>query len=137
MTVRYVVLLVLLGLISIEDLKWRRISNRKILFGILWLMLSGGIVGIRVMGTVLVTLGIRSLSAFYRKLRKRTGFGGGDSKLLAMVQLYLGFTGTMTALLISGVLLVILVVITRKQEHPLGPLISLGAAIVILGGCIL
>lgn len=66
----------------------------------------------------------------------RRGLGGGDVKYMACSGLYLGFTGVITVMLIgtataalTGLLLIILKKIGRKDKIPLAPFLYIGVLV--------
>ena len=82
--------------------------------------------------------GLLLISLAMDKLLGRESMGGGDIKLFAVVGLYLGFIGSLFALLASCVLGLALSALLRKKNadrtFPFGPSIALAAAAVLLYG---
>lgn len=77
------------------------------------------------------------LSLAMDRLLGRESLGGGDIKLFAVVGLYLGFAGTLFALLLSCVLGLALAALLRRgagRPFPFGPAISAAAAGMLLFG---
>ena len=73
------------------------------------------------------------------KLLGKESLGGGDVKLFAVVGLYLGFAGTLFAVLLSCVLGLLFALWQGKRGEkgkaiPFGPSISLAAAFMLLYG---
>lgn len=78
-----------------------------------------------------------ALSMFLDRVLGRESLGGGDIKLFAVVGLYLGFTGTMFALILASVLGLALVKwrgAKRSENVPFGPAISAATAIMLFFG---
>jgi len=68
----------------------------------------------------------------------RKGLGGGDVKFMAAAGLYLGFAGTMTAMLygtilaaLAGLVLILAKKIGRKDQIPLAPFIYAGILLTV------
>ena len=68
----------------------------------------------------------------------KKGLGGGDVKFMAAAGLYLGFTGTIPAILygtvlaaVTGIILILLKKIKRKDPIPLAPFLFVGIALTI------
>jgi len=68
----------------------------------------------------------------------RKGLGGGDVKFMAAAGLYIGFSGTMTAMLcgtilaaLTGLTLILAKKIGRKDQMPLAPFIYIGILIAV------
>ncbi|MBE6910463.1 MAG: prepilin peptidase [Ruminococcaceae bacterium] len=81
--------------------------------------------------------GILCVSLVMDKILQKDTLGGGDIKLLAVVGLYLGFVGTLMALLLACVLGLLLAAAMKKkagQAFPFGPAIAAAAALVLLYG---
>ena len=83
--------------------------------------------------------GILLLSIVMDKVLGKESLGGGDVKLFTVVGLYLGFTATLFAVLLSCVLgLLFAFLVNRKDAKgkaiPFGPSISLAAALMLLYG---
>ncbi|MCR5825207.1 MAG: prepilin peptidase [Oscillospiraceae bacterium] len=71
------------------------------------------------------------------KLLGRDSLGGGDIKLFFVVGLYLGFVGTLFAVILAcvlGLLLTVLRRAARGESVPFGPAISAAAAVMLLYG---
>ena len=96
-------------------------------------------IGLRVLAGVVVGGGILLFSLLMDKLLKKETLGGGDVKLFAVVGLYLGFVGTLFALLLSCVLGLLFALIRRlaagsSGQIPFGPSIAAAAALLLLYG---
>ena len=71
-------------------------------------------------------------------LFSRRGLGGGDVKFMAAAGLYLGFSGVIPAILygtilaaLTGLILILLKKIKRKDAIPLAPFLFIGILIII------
>jgi len=81
--------------------------------------------------------GMLLLSLAMDKILKKESLGGGDIKLFAVVGLYLGFVGTLFGLLLSCILGLLCVVISRKgkgERIPFGPAIAAATVIMLFWG---
>lgn len=82
--------------------------------------------------------GLLALSLVMDRVMGRDTMGGGDIKLFAVVGLYLGFVGTLFALLLSCFIGLALQAALRRREaggaFPFGPSIALSAAAMLLYG---
>jgi len=68
----------------------------------------------------------------------RKGLGGGDVKFMAAAGLYLGFSGTMTSMLVgtilaalTGLVLILIKKLGRKDQMPLAPFIYAGILVTV------
>ena len=80
------------------------------------------------------------VDAFWRQVRKRPGFGGGDLKLLAALGAWLGPCGALVALTaaaVAGALFSLMSALwigtNLRGELPFGPFLMIGGAWVLLG----
>lgn len=81
--------------------------------------------------------GMLLMSLAMDRLLKKESLGGGDIKLFAVVGLYLGFMGTLFALLLSCVLGLLCAALTRKrrgEQIPFGPAIAAATLIMLFCG---
>lgn len=82
--------------------------------------------------------GLLVISLVMDKVLGRDSLGGGDIKLFAVVGLYLGFVGTLFALMLACALGLAFMVIARRaegnREFPFGPSIAVAAAVMLLYG---
>jgi len=83
--------------------------------------------------------GILAISLFLDNVTGKDTLGGGDIKLLAVTGLYLGFIGTLFALMIACICGLLFNVIVNKSSEkgsafPFGPWIAAGTAIMLLFG---
>jgi len=134
-------LIIIFGYIAaIKDLKTMRIQN-----GFVLLMAAAWVIAMAPMLFLNTDAAISLLkdSAFgamiggglflFTYLISRRGLGGGDVKLMACTGLYLGFTGTVTVMLLgtvlaalTGLVLILLKKIGRKDKIPLAPFLYIG-----------
>jgi leader peptidase (prepilin peptidase)/N-methyltransferase len=133
--------LIAISIIDIESLIIPDIINAILgVTGILFLLLGWtvsllqGILGLLIGGGSLLLLGYLSLW-----ILKKEGMGGGDIKLMAVCGLYLGIQKTFFALLftgyIAGIFLLILAVVKKLKKNkyiPFGPFLSGGIIITLL-----
>ena len=137
-------LIIVFGYIAaINDLKTMRIQN-----GFILLMIAAWAIIMAPMLFLNTDAAISLLkdSAFgaaiggglflFTYLISRKGLGGGDVKLMACTGLYLGFTGTVTVMLfgtvlaaLTGLVLILLKKIGRKDKIPLAPFLYIGILI--------
>lgn len=93
---------------------------------------------ISVLAAVVFGGALLGLSLVMDRLLGRDSLGGGDIKLFAVVGLYLGFIGTLFAMLIACVLGLAFHMLARRREgrraFPFGPSIAVAAAAMLLYG---
>ena len=137
----YVSLLVIISFIDLDHMIIPNSLNGIIgITGIIFMLMGWtvsikqGILGSVIGGGVLLLLGYFSLWFL-----KKEGMGGGDIKLVAVSGFYLGLDRMIMALIltgyIAGIVLVILLVmrkLNRNQVIPFGPFLSTGMLISIL-----
>ena len=84
--------------------------------------------------------GILCISLIMDRILKRDTMGGGDIKLFAVCGLYLGFIGTLLAVIFACVIGLIFVVARKKKdesgskEFPFGPSIAVASGLMLLFG---
>lgn len=82
--------------------------------------------------------GLLAVSLVLDRVLGRDSLGGGDIKLFAIVGLYLGFIGTLFALMAACVLGLTFHALSRRRDgqkaFPFGPSIALAAALMLLYG---
>ena len=82
--------------------------------------------------------GLLAISLVLDRVLGRDSLGGGDIKLFAVVGLYLGFVGTLFALMVACVVGLLLHTLSGrgdgKREFPFGPSIALASAGMLLYG---
>lgn len=80
--------------------------------------------------------GLLAISLLMDRLLGRDTLGGGDIKLFAVVGLYLGFVGTLFAVMIACVAGLIFQALSRRggRPFPFGPAIAFAAALMLLYG---
>jgi len=139
-------LLITLSYIAmIIDIKTKRVPNKLVL-----VMTAGWVFMMVVLLLLDIESGVTSLiDSMYGLLTggglfllvyliSRKGLGGGDVKFMAAAGLYLGFTGTIPAILygtviaaITGLVLVMLKKIGRKDTMPLIPFLFIGIILAV------
>jgi leader peptidase (prepilin peptidase)/N-methyltransferase len=97
-------------------------------FGALAVFIDG------LLGAVLVGLALLALSAVFERVSKKSSFGGGDIKLLAITGLYLGLLGNIITLFIACVCGVVFAIALRKRVFPFGPSIALASMVMLAFG---
>lgn len=91
----------------------------------------------RVLCGVVYGAALLGVSLILDRVLGRDSLGGGDIKLFAVVGLYLGFAGTLFAVILAcvlGLLLTALRRAARGESVPFGPAISLAAGVMLLYG---
>ena len=83
--------------------------------------------------------GILLLSLLMDRVLGKESLGGGDVKLFAVAGVYLGFAGTLFAMLLSCILGLLFALVQKKRGNggraiPFGPSISLASAVMLLWG---
>lgn len=138
-TLIYILILtcILYGL-SLVDLKSYTIPDTFIILGIINYIiyslfignniLNGIISGLIISGSVLL------ISLILDKILKKESMGGGDIKLLFMVGLNMNLLVNLFNLILSCIIGLIMIFITRKKMIPFGPSIALASIISILFG---
>ncbi|MFZ5639862.1 MAG: prepilin peptidase [Bacillota bacterium] len=138
----YWTLAVLAGLmlvVAVVDLKSMIIPNRLVIFGIISGILLGFVRGrpdwLEMSLGCVAGGGILLLVSFV----SRGGMGMGDVKLGAVMGIYLGWPGVLTAIFlaafagaVTGVLLIVSRSRTRQHKIPFGPFLAMGAVISFL-----
>ena len=95
--------------------------------------------GLHILAGVAFGGGLLLISLIMDQLLGRDSMGGGDIKLFAVVGLYLGFAGTLFALLLACLLGLGFAFLRRNSDgerkpFPFGPSIALSAAVMLLYG---
>ena len=143
--IRSVLLIVLSYIAMVFDISTKRIPNTLVLVMIAgWLVLMIPIIfmdtdnGVRLLADSIYGLLIGGGLFLLVYLLSRKGLGGGDVKFMAAVGLYLGFAKTIPAILygtvlaaITGLILILLKKIERKDAIPLVPFLFVGIMITV------
>ena len=139
-------LLIIFGYIAmIIDINTKRIPNELILTMLAgWLLIIVPILffdtenGIRVLIDSIYGLLLGGGLFLLVYLLSRKGLGGGDVKFMSAAGLYLGFSATIPAILfgttiaaLTGLVLILLKKITRKDSIPLAPFLFIGIVITV------
>lgn len=146
MTFNSVVLLVFALTAAVIDIKTQRIPNKLVLAMLgVWLLLfaydliispntalpslADSLLGLVIGGGVFLSVYLIS----------KKGLGGGDVKFMAAAGLYLGLGSILPAILygtvlaaLTGLVLILLKKITRKDKLPLAPFLLVGIAITMI-----
>ncbi len=153
----YLILLVLLQAISLIDLDHRLIPNTLVGAGLiaglilqlpailaLWFHIPAWLIPVRPITDALAGLALGGGLLLVIILVSRGGMGAGDMKLMLLIGFYVGLRGTAVVMMLgftlgalTGLLLIILRRLTRKDALPFGPFLSLAALIEIFWGPLL
>ena len=117
-----------LGLVSISDIRFKKIPNSLIVT--LYLI---GIVTGRVSNAQSI-IGVFVLPCILVLLSSKFPIGGGDIKLISAIGFCLGFWYQMVILVVGMSLSLAVTLITRKKAIILGPFISFGAIFALIMG---
>jgi len=140
-----VLLIILSYAAMVFDINTRRIPNKLVLIMLAgWLLLivpmiaSDSSRGVKLLADSLYGMLVGGGLFLLVYLVSRKGLGGGDVKFMAAAGLYLGFAGTIPVILygttlaaLSGLVLILLKKITRKDTIPLAPFLFAGIVITI------
>jgi len=143
--IRYALLLVLSYIAMVFDINTRRIPNELIIIMLLgWLIIITPMIfydttnGLRLLADSIYGMLIGGGLFLLVYIISRKGLGGGDVKLMAASGLYLGFVGTVPAMLygtvlaaVTGLILIAIKKIGRKDKIPLAPFLFIGIMITI------
>jgi len=143
--IRSALLIILSYIAMVFDINTKRIPNALVLTMIAgWLMIMIPMIFIDTEnGVMILTDSLYGLLAggglfLLVYVLSRKGLGGGDVKFMAAAGLYLGFAGTVPAILygtviaaIVGLILILLKKIKRKDTMPLAPFLFAGIMITI------
>ncbi|MBP2028294.1 Flp pilus assembly protein protease CpaA [Acetoanaerobium pronyense] len=131
----FLILISILGIISIVDLKTRKIPNKYIII-LMAIWVPFAYFKILDSNTAIYGFAIGGFLLYFTALVTRGGIGGGDVKLVAVSGLYVGFPGIMYATVygfglaaLYSIILMGLKKIGKKDFIPLGPFISIGVII--------
>jgi leader peptidase (prepilin peptidase)/N-methyltransferase len=147
--IKYTMLIVLSYIVMVFDIHTKRIPNKLVLT-----MMTGWFVlifpmlffdtsnGVRLLVDSICGLLIGGGLFILVYLLTKKGLGGGDVKFISAAGLYLGFTGTIHTILygtilasITGVTLILLKKIEKKDPFPLAPFLFIGIMITVgIGG---
>lgn len=139
-TISFLVLFSLFFCLSVVDLKSYIIPDVFIALGIINRVVSVFIQGNVQNGlmvfysAVLIAFTVIVSALITNTISRRECVGGGDIKLIFTVCLYTGFYKCLVVLLLSSLIGILIVLMTRKRKIPFGPCICLSAAAVILYG---
>lgn len=119
-------LLLCLGLVSISDIRFKKIPNSLIVAIFLIGIITRGICNVEsIIGAVFVPLILIVLSNKYP-------IGGGDIKLISVLGFCLGFWSQMMVLLVGMSISLTRTIVSGKKVIVLGPFISFGALFTLI-----
>jgi len=141
--IRSVMLIIFSYIAMVFDINTKRIPNALVLTMIAgWLLLITPVIFVDTEnGIILLTDSVYGLLTggglfLLVYLISKKGLGGGDVKFMAAAGLYLGFSGTIPAILygtvlaaVAGLILILLKKINRKDTMPLAPFLFVGIMI--------
>lgn len=121
-------LLLCLGLVSISDIRFKKIPNSLIVAIFLIGIITRGICNAEsIIGMIVLPIVLLLLS-------KKYPIGGGDIKLISALGFCLGFWSQMTVLLVGMSISLTMTVVSGKKVIILGPFISFGAIFALIIG---
>lgn len=121
-------LLLCLGLVSISDIRFKKIPNSLIVALFMIGIVNGSACNVEsIVGAILLPVILMVLNTKYP-------IGGGDIKLISALGFYLGFWYQMVILSVGMSLSLAVTLITRKKAIILGPFISFGAIFALIMG---
>ena len=135
MTIRIIILLVLLIIISVTDIRTRKIPNYLIIItaaaSLLRLFEPEEVSLLQYLSGLIPSIAILLLSIFLKHFSHKRLLGGGDIKLIAALSLHLGFTDTLITVLIASILGIVFFLIDHNHKFPFAPMLSAAVIIVI------
>lgn len=139
----YIILFVILIILSVMDIRYRKVSDKIVLLGLVVRMVficAGGIdfkeLTIALYGAFGIMCLLLPVLVISEKFYKKTLMGGGDLKLLFMSGFYVGFDKILTALfwaLVSMLPVSVNDLIKKRNKlYPFVPSITLGVVLSVL-----
>ena len=122
---RIIIVIAICLLLTIQDIKYRMIySPLNCLLLIVGLATNNNLLILNILGIVLIPIILFLINYFYREI-----IGDGDIEFISAAGLLLGFVNQNIMLLISCVLAIIYMTITKKKSIPMIPFLSIGLII--------
>ncbi|MCR5430479.1 MAG: A24 family peptidase [Eubacterium sp.] len=121
-------LLLCLGLVSISDIRFKKIPDSLVASIFLIGIISGRV------SNAQSIVGAFVLPAILMLLSSKFSIGGGDIKLISALGFCIGFWCQMVILVVGMSLSLVVTLITRKKAVILGPFISFGGLIALIMG---
>ena len=133
MTLRLMILIVLLIVISVIDIRTMKIPDYFIIItavaSLLRFLEPEGVSLLQYLSGLIPSIAILILSVILKHLTHHRLLGGGDIKLIAALGLHLGPYATLLTVLLASILAII---ICRKQKFPFAPMLSASTLLIVL-----
>lgn len=123
MDIRFYLITIVLIIASVEDLKYREVSNLASLF-----ILLISIYHIKL--SYILAMFIVPLPLVLTNMKYKNSFGGADIKILSSLALYLGAIKGLLILALTETIINIIRIITKKQSQPMIPYILVSFVII-------
>ena len=123
MDLKFYLILIILVISSIEDLKYREVSNLASLFILIISLININIANI-------IALIIVPLPLIITNIYHKNSFGGADIKILGTLGLYTGAIKGLIILILAETFISIIRLITKKQSQPMIPYILISFIII-------
>ena len=123
MDIRFYLITIVLIIASVEDLKYREVSNLASLF-----ILLISIYHIKL--SYIPAMFIVPLPLVLTNMKYKNSFGGADIKILSSLALYLGAIKGLLILALTETIINIIRIITKKQSQPMIPYILVSFVII-------
>ena len=123
MDIRFYLIIIVLIIASVEDLKYREVSNLASLF-----ILLISIYHIKL--SYIPAMFIVPLPLVLTNIKYKNSFGGADIKILSSLALYTGTIKGLLILALAETIINIIRLITKKQSQPMIPYILVSFVII-------
>ena len=123
MDIRFYLIIIVLIIASVEDLKYREVSNLASLF-----ILLISIYHIKL--SYIPAMFIVPLPLIVTNMKYKNSFGGADIKILSSLALYTGAIKGLLILALTETIINIIRLITKKQSQPMIPYILVSFVII-------
>ena len=125
---RITLVIAICSLLSIQDIKYQMIySPLNCLLLLVGLATNNNILVLNILGIMLIPIILILINYFYREI-----IGDGDIEFISAAGLLLGFINQNIMLLITCILSLIYMLITKKKSIPMIPFLSVGLIICLL-----